>query len=66
MNKLKIVFIGAGSIVFGMSLLTDILTFPSLRKDTIITLEDIDLGRLDLMYKLMLIYIIKIHQRYYY
>jgi len=52
--KLKIAFIGSGSIVFGESILTDILTFPSLQKDTIICLEDINEHRLNLMYNLML------------
>ena len=47
-------FIGSGSIVFGESILTDILTFPSLQKDTIICLEDINEHRLNLMYNLML------------
>jgi len=53
---MKIAFIGAGSLVFGENILKDLLTFPSLRKDTIICLEDIDTNRLDLMYKLMLKY----------
>jgi alpha-galactosidase len=51
--KLKIAFIGAGSIVFGENILTDLLTFPSIQKDTTICLEDIDEHRLDLMYNLM-------------
>ncbi|MFX0076502.1 MAG: alpha-glucosidase/alpha-galactosidase [Candidatus Hermodarchaeota archaeon] len=50
---MKIAFIGAGSIVFGENILTDMLTFPSIQKDTIICLEDIDEHRLDLMYNLM-------------
>ena len=50
---LKIAFIGAGSIVFGENILTDMLTFPSIQKDTVIYLEDIDEHRLDLMYNLM-------------
>ncbi|MHA1783008.1 MAG: family 4 glycosyl hydrolase, partial [Promethearchaeota archaeon] len=49
----KIAFIGAGSIVFGENLLTDIFTFPALRNDTLICLEDIDTHRLDLIYRLM-------------
>ncbi|MFX0028682.1 MAG: alpha-glucosidase/alpha-galactosidase [Candidatus Hermodarchaeota archaeon] len=49
----KISFIGAGSFVFGETLLTDILTFPALRKNTLICLEDIDPGRLDVMFKYM-------------
>jgi len=48
--------IGAGSIVFGHNILTDILVHPALREDTLICLEDIDPTRLDLMYKLMLKY----------
>ena len=51
---LKIAFIGAGSFVFGETVLTDILTFPSLIEDTIIYLEDIDSHYLDLMYRYML------------
>ncbi|MFX0177299.1 MAG: alpha-glucosidase/alpha-galactosidase [Candidatus Hodarchaeota archaeon] len=50
---MKIAFIGAGSIVFGENILNDILTFPSIQKDTTICLEDIDINRLDLMYNLM-------------
>jgi len=50
---MKIAFIGAGSIVFGENILTDILAFPSLRKDLVIVLEDIDPIRLDLIYRLM-------------
>jgi alpha-galactosidase len=53
---MKITFIGAGSVVFGENVLTDILTHDSLIKDTVICLEDIDFARLDLMYKLMLKY----------
>jgi alpha-galactosidase len=53
---MKIAFIGAGSVVFGENVLTDILTHTSLIKDTIICLEDVDPVRLDLMYKLMLKY----------
>ncbi len=56
MIKLKIAFIGAGSIVFGEDILTDLLTFPSIQKDTIICLEDVNEYRLNLMYDLMLIY----------
>jgi alpha-galactosidase len=47
---LKISFIGAGSLVFGRNLLTDILTFPIFRDNTVICLEDVDPKRLDLMY----------------
>ncbi|NHJ20456.1 MAG: alpha-glucosidase/alpha-galactosidase [Candidatus Lokiarchaeota archaeon] len=50
---LKVAFIGAGSIVFGENILTDMLTFPSIQKDTVIYLEDINEHRLDLMYNLM-------------
>ncbi len=49
----KIAFIGAGSLVFGETLLTDILTFPTLRDETILCLEDLDPKRLDLMYRYM-------------
>jgi len=47
----KITFIGAGSLVFGKNLLTDILLFPALQEDTILCLEDIHAERLDLMYR---------------
>jgi len=47
---LKITFIGAGSLIFGRNVLTDILTFPIFRNNTIICLEDVDPKRLDLMY----------------
>ncbi len=50
---LKIAFIGAGSLVFGREIMTDIVAFPALREDTIICLEDIDEHRLDLMHELM-------------
>ena len=53
---MKISMIGAGSVVFGENILTDILTHPALKEDTLICLEDIDPERLDLMYKLMLKY----------
>ncbi len=53
MINLKIAFIGAGSIVFGENVLTDLMTFPSVQKDTIICLEDLDEHRVNLMYKLM-------------
>jgi alpha-galactosidase len=49
----KITFIGAGSLVFGETLLTDILTFPTLREEIILCLEDINPKRLDLMYQYM-------------
>ena len=48
---LKISMIGAGSFVFGETVLTDLLTFPALRKDTLIYLEDIDPVRLDVMFR---------------
>jgi alpha-galactosidase len=57
---IKIAFIGAGSFVFGETVLTDILTFPSLIEDTVICLEDIDAHYLDLMYK----YMVKLQESY--
>jgi len=48
---LKITFIGAGSLVFGKNLLTDLLLFPALQEDTILCLEDIHAERLDLMFR---------------
>lgn len=53
---LKIAFIGAGSVVFGENILTDILTFPTIRENSVICLEDIDPTRLDLMFRFMLKY----------
>ncbi|MFX0101178.1 MAG: hypothetical protein ACFFCS_16505 [Candidatus Hodarchaeota archaeon] len=50
---LKIAFIGAGSIVFAKRIIKDILTFPKLRENTLVVLEDIDEHRLDLMHKYM-------------
>ncbi len=47
----KIVFIGAGSVVFAQKLIIDILTFPALRKSTI-ALVDIDEDRLELITRL--------------
>jgi alpha-galactosidase len=47
----KITFIGAGSLVFGKNLLTDLLLFPALQEDTILCLEDIHTERLDLMFR---------------
>jgi alpha-galactosidase len=47
----KIVLVGAGSHVFSRRLVTDMLTWPSLREGTI-TLMDIDPARLDLMTRL--------------
>ncbi len=48
---MKITFIGAGSLVFGKNLLTDLLLFPALQEDTILCLEDIHAERLDLMFR---------------
>ncbi|MHA2289923.1 MAG: family 4 glycosyl hydrolase [Promethearchaeota archaeon] len=53
---MKVAFIGAGSIAFGENVLTDLLTFPSIQKDTIICLEDVDELRLNMMYNLMMKY----------
>ena len=50
---IKVAMIGAGSLVFGETLLTDILTYPTLRDDIILCLEDKDPQRLDLMYRYM-------------
>lgn len=50
---MKIAFLGAGSFVFGETVLMDILNFPELIKDTVIYLEDIDEQYLDLMYQYM-------------
>lgn len=47
----KIVIIGAGSVVFAQKLITDIITFPSLRNSTL-ALVDIDEERLELITKL--------------
>jgi len=47
----KITFIGAGSLVFGKNLLTDLLLFPALQEKTILCLEDIHAERLDLMFR---------------
>ena len=53
---LKITFIGAGSLVFGRNVLTDLMAVPALRKDTLICLEDIDQKRLDIMYNYVMKY----------
>ncbi len=53
---LKISYIGAGSLIFGETVLTDIFAFPALKKDIIICIEDIDAHRLDLMYKYLMKY----------
>ena len=50
---IKVTMIGAGSLVFGETLLTDILTYPALRHDIVLCLEDINPQRLDLMYRYM-------------
>ncbi|MFX0061553.1 MAG: alpha-glucosidase/alpha-galactosidase [Candidatus Hermodarchaeota archaeon] len=51
---IKVSMIGAGSLVFGETLLTDILSFPALRDiDLVLCLEDIDPIRLDLIYRYM-------------
>jgi alpha-galactosidase len=53
----KVSFIGAGSIVFAKRLIKDIIAYPALRGGgLLISLEDIDEHRLDLMYKYMLKY----------
>jgi alpha-galactosidase len=57
----KITFIGAGSLVFGKNVLTDLLMFPALQENTILCLEDIDAKRLDLMFR----YIKKFKEDYY-
>ena len=56
MIKIKIAFIGVGSVVFGENVLTDLITHPSLKQEMTICLEDIDPIRLDLMYRYMLRY----------
>nr|MDO8086147.1 hypothetical protein [Candidatus Sigynarchaeum springense] len=53
---MKITFVGAGSRIFCKNLLTDILSFPSLRKDTTIALHDINRPRLDKMLEEMELY----------
>lgn len=50
---LKITFIGAGSLVFGQRILTDIITFPALQKDTVVCLEDTNPHRLDMIFNYM-------------
>jgi alpha-galactosidase len=50
---LKISFMGAGSFVFGETVLSDILKFPDLVRDTVICLEDVDEHYLSLMYQYM-------------
>jgi alpha-galactosidase len=53
---MKIAFVGAGSVIFGQNVLTDIVTHPYLKQDITICLEDIDPVRLDLMFRLMIRY----------
>lgn len=48
MSKPKIVFIGAGSVVFAQKLMIDLITFPALRESTF-SLVDIDEERLELV-----------------
>ncbi|NSW77292.1 MAG: alpha-glucosidase/alpha-galactosidase [Candidatus Atribacteria bacterium] len=48
MSKPKIVFIGAGSVVFAQKLMIDLITFPTLRESTF-SLVDIDEERLELV-----------------
>ncbi|MFW9895504.1 MAG: alpha-glucosidase/alpha-galactosidase [Candidatus Thorarchaeota archaeon] len=50
---IKISFIGAGSLVFGRNVLTDLLKFPIFQDNTTICLEDVDPKRLDLIYNYM-------------
>ncbi|MHA1681727.1 MAG: family 4 glycosyl hydrolase [Promethearchaeota archaeon] len=52
----KISFIGAGSKGFSQGIITDILSFPKMRKNTIFSLHDINEKRLDYMLKLFLKY----------
>ncbi|MHA1791605.1 MAG: family 4 glycosyl hydrolase [Promethearchaeota archaeon] len=47
----KISFIGAGSKGFAIGVLTDILSFPALRKNTVLSLHDINEKRLEYTYK---------------
>jgi alpha-galactosidase/6-phospho-beta-glucosidase family protein len=47
-NVTKIAFIGAGSFVFARTLVSDVLTWPSLR-DSTIALMDIDETKLEVM-----------------
>ncbi|MHA1698726.1 MAG: family 4 glycosyl hydrolase [Promethearchaeota archaeon] len=49
----KISFIGAGSKGFAAGIITDILSFPALRKRTLISLHDINKQRLDYISKQM-------------
>lgn len=52
----KISFIGAGSKGFASGIVTDILSFPALRENTLISLHDINKSRLDHIEKLMAYY----------
>ncbi len=47
---MKITMIGAGSVVFTKTVLTDVLSFADLRKETTICLEDLDEERLNLIH----------------
>ncbi|HMF30135.1 MAG TPA: alpha-glucosidase/alpha-galactosidase, partial [Candidatus Lokiarchaeia archaeon] len=49
----KIAFIGAGSKGFARTVITDILTFPAMRKDTQMALMDINESRLDYNLKML-------------
>ncbi|MBD3186824.1 alpha-glucosidase/alpha-galactosidase [Candidatus Bathyarchaeota archaeon] len=51
-HMVKISFIGAGSKGFTKGIVTDILSFPALRKNTLISLHDINKPRLDYMLEL--------------
>jgi alpha-galactosidase len=47
----KIAFIGAGSLVFGKNLLTDLFLFPALKGNLVLCLQDIHPERLDLIFR---------------
>ncbi|MEM3389324.1 MAG: hypothetical protein QW491_07925, partial [Thermoproteota archaeon] len=47
----KIVFIGAGSVVFARTLISDILSYPALRESEL-CLMDIDAERLKMIFEL--------------
>jgi alpha-galactosidase len=49
----KLAFVGAGSKGFAHNVITDILSFPALRKNTIVSLMDINMPRLEYNYKLL-------------
>ena len=50
---IKFAFIGAGSFTFGKKLITDLLSFPHFQKEIVISLEDIDLYKLDSLYSFL-------------